>query len=285
MCHSAARVQPQVACSTGQEEGRQSELRARESEFGPSTPNRALALARFDVSPPVQPRRSSQTQRPGSQRVIRHPTGLSCKCAREAAHLRIDDCVAVVEPARRVLRWEGREATREQSGARWSWRAGSGVDGSGVVGAFGARWRRQRDGARPRRSRCFGGHSAHICATRLLARLSHGTARMRTATAHDAARTRARQGHSQGCCGGTTARTRHTRITQAGSRSTHARAPPARARAGGARSAGRRSTQNGTRRRERASERARRRRVWRRRQSRSSQNSRAFVKPYRTRTR
>jgi len=38
----------------------------------------------------------------------------------------------------------------------------------------------------------FAAIAAHICATRLLARLSHGTARMRTATAHDAARTRAR---------------------------------------------------------------------------------------------
>ena len=120
--------------------------------------------------------------------------------------------------------------------------------------SFRRTWRRQRDGARPRRSRCFGGHSAHICATRLLARLSHGTARMRTATAHDAARTRARQGHSQACCGGTTARTRRTRITQAGYGITHACAPPARARAGGATSAGRRSTQNGTCGRERASE-------------------------------
>ena len=152
--------------------------------------------------------------------------------------------------------------------------------------AFGAPRRRGAMAAVVVDLAAFAAIAAHICATRLLARLSHGTARMRTATAHDAARTRARQGHSQGCCGGTTARTRHTRITQAGSRSTHARAPPARARAGGATSAGRRSTQNGTCGRERASEPS----VgvgdaWRRRQSRSSQNSRAFVKPYRTRTR
>ena len=107
--------------------------------------------------------------------------------------------------------------------------------------AFGAPRRRGAMAAVVVDLAAFAAIAAHICATRLLARLSHGTARMRTATAHDAARTRARQGHSQGCCGGTAARTRRTRITQAGSGSTHARAPPARARAGGATSAGRRA--------------------------------------------
>ena len=67
--------------------------------------------------------------------------------------------------------------TREQSRARWSWRAGSGV----WMGAALLRIRRtaasRRDGGRRRRSRCFCGHCGpylrHSAARSALAR--HGT--------------------------------------------------------------------------------------------------------------
>ena len=236
--HAPALVQPQVACGTG----RMCVSRTPSAESEIITPENARPSPR-DSALRRNPIRTTQTAipsaKPGSNRVIRHPTGLARTCV---VKRRTSGSTASRSSRQRDESSAGKgRATREQSRARWSWRAGSGVwTGAALVGA-------------PRRRGAMAAVVVDLAASAAVGPIfaplgcslgSRTARRMRTATAHDVARTRARQGHSQGCCGA--GRTRR------GARGSHKRDVGARTRARprererAARQRGAESTQNGT---------------------------------------